>query len=167
MGPVTQILFVESIRIFNIYVPTYFYTYHMFILFFNLLPIYPLDGGKLISIVTSFIFSYYLSLKITLYFSYFLYFLITFYLFFTNRNLSIILIILLLGKNLLFELNKCSFMFKKFLLERYLNNYKFKRKRIIKNTKEMKRDYYHYLIVNNELKAEKNFIKNILNSNIM
>ena len=101
MGPVTQIVFTYLIYYLKIDVSYYFYTYSMFILIFNLIPIYPLDGGKLINVFLSFFLPFYKSLKITYYFSYFIYISLVFITIIYYRNLILILIIISLGIELI------------------------------------------------------------------
>ena len=53
--------------------------YHYGILLFNLLPIYPLDGGRILNIITSYYFPYKLNFKLTFFLS--IIFLILFFVF--------------------------------------------------------------------------------------
>lgn len=115
---------------------------------FNFLPIIPLDGGKLLNLTLDNIFSYKLSYKITLVTS------ITFSIVFliSQRTiLSLILFIFLLW-NIYQEIKQKEYRFNKFLLERYLNDYKFKSTKIINKIDKMKRDKYH--IINNKFEKE-------------
>ena len=110
-------------------------TYHYSILIFNLLPIYPLDGGKLVKLLLNKIMSYKRSLKILIYLSY----LITIILFIiTKKNISIFIMISLLLILITKERNKIDYIYNKYLLERYLNNYNFKSNKIINNIKKDK-----------------------------
>ena len=63
MGPIFQLLFMLIVFYLKIDVPNYFYTYNYFILIFNLMPIYPLDGGRLLHLMLCIVFSYFNSLK--------------------------------------------------------------------------------------------------------
>ncbi len=101
MGPVTQMVFTYLIYYLKIDVSYYFYTYSMFILIFNLIPIYPLDGGKLINVFLSFFLPFYKSLKITYYLSYFIYISLVFITILYYRSLILILIIISLGIELI------------------------------------------------------------------
>jgi len=101
MGPIIQIIFTYLVYYLRINVSYYFYTYSMFILLFNLIPIYPLDGGKLINIFLSFFISFYKSFKITYYLSYFIYITLVFIVIFNFRNLILILILISLGIELI------------------------------------------------------------------
>ncbi len=157
MGPLTQILFVEIIRYTHFTVPPYFYTYHSFILVFNLLPIIPLDGGKLLQLLFSSFFSYYHSLQRSFYFSYFCFF--VFVLMSLQKNLTLFFILILLGIKLCKEMKAGDLLFQKFLLERYLYDYCFKKEKCIHKLQDMKRDYFHYLIEDNQWKSEKEILK--------
>ena len=89
MGPIIQLLFFLilikiPLSIKNINLLT---NYNYSILLFNLLPIYPLDGGKLVQIILSYLLPYKKSIYITLYFSFFLLFL----LFLTQEHHSLVL----------------------------------------------------------------------------
>lgn len=157
MGPITQIIFVFIIYYFKIDVLDSFYLYSKLILIFNLLPIYPLDGGRIINILISIFISFYNSLKHTYYFSYFI-FCILFFISFKYKNFIIYLIIISLGIELFKEIKKRNYIFDKFLLERYLYKYNFKKKKIVNNIYSMKRDYYHSFIGNNTLIDEEEYL---------
>lgn len=160
MGPIYQIFFMLLIYWSKIDVPNYFYTYNYFILIFNLLPIYPLDGGRLLHLFLCMIVSYYNSLKHILYISYFIFFILFLITLFLKKNLLIFLIMVLLGIQIFKEMKNADYYFQKFLMERYINHYDFKKMKQIKVVKEMKRDYYHYLIKNYKIIDEKKILNN-------
>ena len=164
MGPLFQLIFVLIIYYLNIEVPAYFYTYNLFILGFNLLPIYPLDGGKLLHLIFTYFISYYNSLKIIIYISYFI-FISLFIVIILKINLISFLIIILLGKQLFKEMNQVNYYYNKFLLERYLNKYRFNKVKTIFKLKQMKRYYYHYFIIANKLISEKTILNKVLATN--
>lgn len=89
MGPIFQILFLFIIYYLKIDVPNYFYTYNYFILVFNLLPIYPLDGGRLFHLLLCVLVSYYNSLRNIMYISYFIFNFIFFYIIIFSNNLIV------------------------------------------------------------------------------
>ena len=60
MGPIMQI--VEYLLLINYY--PFIKIYHYTLLIFNLLPIYPLDGGKILNILCAYKFNYLKSIKI-------------------------------------------------------------------------------------------------------
>ena len=158
MGPLVQILFVWVISFFSIEVPVYFYQYHIAILLFNLLPILPLDGGKLFQLFFCYFFSYYQSLQTSFYLSYFFFWLL--FLLGMQKNLIFVLVFLLLGIKLKKEMKEGDYLFEKFLLERYLHDYFFKKRKMIRHKKQMKRDYYHYFWIHNQVISEKEMLKN-------
>ena len=162
MGPLFQILLVLIIYIFKINVPDYFYTYNYFILIFNLLPIYPLDGGRLLYLLLCILMSYYNSLKWCLYISYFIFIMITFFILFQN-NLLMVLIFILLGIQIFKEIKQIDYYYDKFLLERYINDLFFNRIKRVSNIKQMKRSCYHFFIFQNKVIEEKEMLNNYFN----
>lgn len=115
---------------------------------FNFLPIIPLDGGKLINIIFDVIFSYKTSIKLSLFIS--VIFSIVFLL--LKKSTPALILFLFLIKEINIEYNNIEHKYNKFLLERYLNEYKFKKIKKIKDKERFKREYYH--IVNNEFEEK-------------
>lgn len=151
MGPITQIIGYLLLR--NIF--PYIRLYHYTLLIFNLLPLYPLDGGKIINIIFNYKFNYLNSFKITYYISIITMIILFIYnIFFFNLNLFLMISILL------FKLIKIYknryYYYHKLLLERYLYSYHFKKIKNIKNINSLYRDRYHYI---NFMKEEK-YLKN-------
>ena len=131
-------------------------TYHYSILMFNLLPIYPLDGGKLIKLLLNKIMNYKSSLKLIINISY----LVTIILLLTsNKNISIFIMISLLLILITKEKNKMDYIYNKFLIERYLNNYNFKSLKIINNINNLYRDKSHLIYKNNKYIKEKEYLE--------
>lgn len=155
MGPIFQtIAYVLLTLIFkNSYLVK---AYHIGILKFNLLPIYPLDGGKLMNLLLNVIFPYKRSLKIIIYISY----IITICILFSSNSITLnviityTLLIILIRK----EEIKINFQYNKFLLERYINNYSFKRKTIIKNNNNFYRFRENIIKENNTIYREKDYL---------
>lgn len=153
MGPLVQILFVLLLGKF-IDIDNYiiFKEYSRLIIFFNMLPIYPLDGGKIFDLILSYFISYYDSLRISIYISFFLFINLFLIVLFFKFNIILLIIILLLGLSILRENKKINLYFDKFLLERCINKYNFKKIKRINKTYQMKREHYH--IINNILEKE-------------
>ena len=140
----------------------YFFNYYnLSILIFNLIPIYPLDGGKILNIVLSYFlsfrFSYYLSIGI----SFIISFLFICYLIMNNYTFNIILMFIIVLSKVIIELRKRNYYFNKFLLERYLNRYNFKKTKSISSIKKMMRDKRHIIFFNNKYYTEKEYLKNL------
>lgn len=153
MGPLFQIIFTSFFTNNNNLV-----SYSNTILLFNLLPIYPLDGSKILNIILNKITNFKKSHLITIYISF-----ITIIIFIlkTNFNLIIILILTFILFKLFEEYKNHNNIFNKFLLERYTNSINFKKEKIIKgiNLNKMKRDYKHIFYTNNHYHTEKEILK--------
>ena len=154
-GIIFQIVFYMLINNYIDY--KYFNIINYFIIIFNLIPIYPLDGSKILNIFFNVLTSYKNSLLLTIIISYI--FIIIFSLLFFNINklITFVLIFLLLEVNKLYK--KRKELFNKFLLERYLNEFKFKKKKTINNIDKMKKDYRHLFYIDEKYLTEKYFLK--------
>jgi len=153
-GPIFQIIFYFLFKDkFDL-----FY-YHYLILAFNLIPVYPLDGSKILNLffnkITNFKFSYLLTIKISYFIMISIILLSVIY-----KNLLITCIFLILLVQLYKEYKKLNYIFNKFCLERYLNDIYFKHTKIIKgnNIYKMKRDYYHFFYINGKFIKEKSYL---------
>ena len=130
--------------------------YHWHILFFNLLPIIPLDGGKLLLLFIQKIIPYYYSYKLLIVIS----IIISISILIINKiNINIIITIILLVVLMIKEYKKIDIIYQKFLLERYLNNYHFKRKRIITNEKYFYRNLNHIIKLGDNYYLEKDYLR--------
>jgi len=154
-GIIFQFLFYLSVKDFIDY--EYFSFINYFIILFNLIPIYPLDGSKILNIFFNIITSFKNSLSLTIIISYI--FIIIFSLLFFNINkiIAFVLIFLMLEVNKLYKERKE--LFNKFLLERYLNEFKFKKKKTINNVDKMKKDYRHLFYIDGRYLTENYFLK--------
>ena len=114
------------------------------ILIFNLLPIYPLDGSKILNIIINKITNYKTSYFLTLILSY-ITIIIVLSLEIINKRLIFIIALIPLLFNLIDLIIDRKQVFFKFLLERYLYDFKFKKIKTITNINQMKRDYYHFI----------------------
>lgn len=156
MGPIFQCLSCYILLcVFNDY--ELITNCHIGILIFNLLPIYPLDGGKLLNIIFTCIIPYRISYRIIIYISY----LFNIILLFCNDKISInmILIYIVLIVMIRKEQLKESVVYNKFLLERYLNNYKHKKKKIIRNINFFYRTKNNVMLDNNNYYDEKDILR--------
>ena len=148
MGPITQIIFVFIIFLLhkNNFIDTLTYTkifnINMLLLKFNLLPILPLDGGKLINNLLDLIISYDLSHTISIIISF-----ISLPLLFTFDNkLLIIILFTFLLLNLLNEISIHKYRLELLLLERKYKKFNFKKTIKINNTKNIMRNKNYVII---------------------
>ncbi len=150
-GPILQIIFYILASVIS---PSSLLTnYHYAILFFNLIPIIPLDGSKLINLFFNVILPFKLGHKLTIFISFIVFILIIYYIKF-DILLWLILIFLLIKT--LTDLKKHNYIFNKFLLERYLYNIQFRKTKVIKGLKFdlFFRDFSHVFKINNSYYKE-------------
>lgn len=131
--------------------------YSLIILLINLIPIYPLDGSKILSVFFNKVFPFKFSHKLTNYLSLFLAMFLLFF-FFLKHELIYILFITLIIIKLKDEFTNHNLIYEKFLYERYIYNLKFKKIKIIKNINQFYKDHYHF-IKNNTLIEEVDILR--------
>ena len=149
-GPIFQIVFFLIINSQN----TLFTHYHNLILLFNLLPIYPLDGSKILNIIYNKLFSFKKSYLLTFMTSIFV---IIFILMLIKKfNIIFLFSIVLLFIKLFKYYNEIDYVFNKFLFERYLYKIKYKKHKNIRgiNINRMFKEKTHNFITNKIIKEE-------------
>ncbi len=131
---------------------------HYRLLFFNLLPIYPLDGGRLLLLFIQNYFSFYHSFQIIFFLSSCF---ITFFWFFflSTKSLQYLFIFLLLLVTLFREIQKFPYYYEKFLLERFLKKYHFKKGKIVCSLKQFHRNKVHFVYQNGKYYEESEFLQ--------
>lgn len=165
-GPIMQIIYYIIITILYTkgYIREYIYNiftlYHNNILFFNILPIIPLDGSKIINLILSKYIPYKLSNKLTTLIS-----LITIIILLITKtfeyNYSFIIILILLMKNIYMYYQNIEYIYNKFILERYLYNIEYQKKKLISNKSYMYKNKTHYFNINNKIIKEKDYLNKI------
>ena len=160
-GPLFQIIFF----FFIIFISKYGYishrnfeifkTYHYTLLVFNLLPIYPLDGGRILNNVLNFILPYKKGNMITIVLSIF----ITTVLMLLYKNLNYTLMSILLICEIIIYFKRRNYLYNRMLLERYMNKFNFKKTKIIKNKDYMYKDKKHVIYYKNKYITEKEYLK--------
>lgn len=151
LGPLFQILlfnFINNERILK---------YNMILLLFNLLPIFPLDGSKLLKIFLYNYLPFKLVEKINIYISFIVLVLLNISI---PKNLLIILVSTIFLFKIFKEKNNLDYIFNKFLFERYLYNINYKKIKIINQLKleEMYKYYYHHFLSKNKIEEEHDFL---------
>lgn len=135
----------------------YFYLIHYFIIIFNLLPIYPLDGSKILNVVFNKITSFKNSILFIVIISYLTIFFLSLVLFNINKIVFMILIFLFIEVNNFYK--ERELLFNKFLFERYTHSLKFKKEKLINNVDKMKKDYKHLFYIDKKYMTENTFLK--------
>ena len=129
-------------------------------LIFNLLPIIPLDGFKILNLILSKYFNFNLSNNLSVLISLCT---IIFFLFsnYYEKNYSIILVLGILMQNIYKFYNDISYIYNRFLLERYLYNINYKSKKIINNENKMYKNKSHLFIKDGKIISERTFLSNL------
>lgn len=151
------IVYLNHINIIRDYTLNIYTLYNNQIIFFNLMPIYPLDGSKIINLLLSKFFNYNLSNKLTIMISLIgmsLFILTSSY----NHNYSYIMVLsVLIIYNYKF-IKQLKYIYNRFLLERYLYNISYPKIKIINNSNKMYKNNSHIIKVNNNYITEKKYL---------
>jgi len=153
------IYLITKLNIFNILTTELILKYNYIIFIFNLIPIIPLDGSVIVNTILNKFFSFRISYKITFFI------LLINIIFFMSYNyiysLNNYLIMVFLFYKMYCYVLEQNYIYNRFLLERYLNNYEFKNWKTKKgDLRILKKDTYHYLVVDDQLIEEKMLLKN-------
>ena len=145
--------------IFNI-----FTKYHYSILIFNILPIHPLDGSKILNLILSLYLPYKLVNKLNIVISILTGIIILFINYYT-LNYTTILIISVIIDNLIKYYKNINYLFNKFLLERYLYKINLTKTKQITKIDNMYKEKYHIIKENNHYLTEKQYLNNHFKGN--
>lgn len=152
------IFFLYQKGIIREYIYNLFYIYHHSMLLFNILPIIPLDGSKIINLLYAKIFNFNLANNLTVFTSFvFLIIMIVNNIF--EKNYSMVMVIGILLRNIYDYYKKIAYVYNRFILERYLYNIKYDRIKIITDKDKMYKNKSHLFKENNFLISEKNYLK--------
>lgn len=159
LGPLFQIAFYCAYtKIFGF--NQILYNYHYSLLVFNLLPIFPLDGFKLLNICFNKLFPFKASHLISIIISHLIIIFVFILTLYKGNFIMLLALLFLILKNINEFINH-DLIFNKFLLERYLYDINFRKVKILKteNLKKMKREYKHLFYHNHKYETEKSFLK--------
>ena len=136
------------------YIFNLFTMYHKNILFFNILPIHPLDGSKILNLLLSKIIPFNIANKINIIVSIITLIVLVFINYY-SFNYTLILTIGIILDNLIKYYKQLKYIFNKFLLERYIYNLTYTKRKKITKIDNMYKDKYHILKENNKYITEK------------
>lgn len=163
MGPMFQIIFYFIVsRYLNYNDFIVFRNYNYAILCFNLLPIYPLDGGKLLNILLSFNLSFKKGFLLSIYIS----IIVFIFVFVKSNSILFYIILIFLFCKIIEEYKQIKFYYNKFLLERYMYPTKYKNMKVIKNINNFYRNKKHVIKYENKYLTEKEALKKIFNPKV-
>ena len=152
------ILFLYKNNIIREYIFNLYKTYHYSILFFNILPIHPLDGSIILNLLLSYFIPYKITMKLNIIIS-IITSLIIIKINYYKFNYTTILIISIIIDNILKYYKNINYIFNKFLLERYLYKIKLNSTKTIPKIDYMYKEKYHIIKNNNQYLTEKEVLR--------
>lgn len=157
-GPLFQIVFTYFFRNSGL-----LFNYSKDILFFNLIPIFPLDGYKFVNLFLNLFFSF----KNSYFYSLIISFVFIIILFFDFSLINYLILFLLFFK-LLSEFKNRYNVFNRFLLERYYKEFSFKKLCYIESLDcgKMRRDYRHFFYNGQRYITERENLKKRFDFNV-
>lgn len=160
-GPIMQILTFLVLNHFFEY--PYIRNYHLTILIFNMLPILSLDGGRLLNLFLNKVFNYLNSFYITFFISIITIIFLIYFCLFYYYNLNLFLMSIFLIFKIIKSFKDLKFLYHKFLLERYLYDFDFKKTKVCKNIYKLSKDRNHYINFQNEKEVLKKYFSKVNN----
>ena len=154
------ITFLYKNNIIREYTMNLYTTYNQEIIFFNLLPIYPLDGSKIFNLMLSKVLPYQISNLITIIISLTLIAILLLLNIYMLNYSNIIIYIILITYIIKFY-QKRKYLYQRFLIERYLYHFQFKKTKIIKNYNKMYKNNSHIIKEKNKYIKEKDLLKEL------
>ena len=142
------------------YIYDIYKTYNYSILIFNVLPIYPLDGAKILNLLLSKKLSYKLSNNITVCTS-LITLLIMMIIGYYKLNYTYILVLITLSINIYTFYKKREYLFYRFLLERYLYNITYNNIKIVAKKEKMHKNTTHIIKTAQNYLPEGKFLKKL------
>ncbi len=151
------IIYLNKINIIRDYTLNIYSNYNCNLIIFNILPIYPLDGSKILNLLLSKYIYFNLANKITLIIS-----IITILILITtniyNNNYSTIITFTIIINYLIKYKNNLKNIYHKFILERFLYRIKYNEIAIINNKNKMYKNRTHIIKENNYYLKEKDYL---------
>lgn len=148
------IIFLYKNNLIRDYIFNLFTMYNKSILLFNILPIYPLDGSKILNLLLSKILPFNTANKLNIIIS--IITLITIiYINYYKFNYTTILIIGIIIDNIVKYYKQLKYLFNKFLLERYIYKITYNKTKKINKINNMYKEKYHIIKEKNTYITEK------------
>lgn len=156
MGPIFQIIYFLLINKIVNY--EWFYNANMSLLIFNLLPVIPLDGSKILHCILDMNFPFRLSHNISILISFLLTICIEI-IYLINHNLLLFIAGTCIFLKIVTEYKEKELRFQKYLIERYLNTFIFNKTIKINNINQMKRNNNHLIYFKDNWISERKYLK--------
>ena len=142
------------------------YTYNLYTLynnqmiFFNLMPIYPLDGGKILNLILAKYLPYYRANMVTIIISLAVIMGIISLSVYRNSYSNVMVMGLLFTYLYKFFIKR-KFLYQRFLLERYLYGIEYPKIKVVKSVKDLFKNRSHIIHINNTYMEEKKVLSNL------
>ena len=138
------LIIIYNLKLINFYTYDMFLTYNTLLIFFNLLPIIPLDGSKFFNLLLELFLPYHLSNKIIIVTS-----IITLLIMLTitlNLKINTLIILSFLIYQLILFIKNVKYLENQFILEKYLYHLPYRKIRYLKkyNKNKFYQSTYHY-----------------------
>lgn len=157
-GVVFQLI-IHFLCIYGIILDKMIYKYNLSIMLFNLMPIIPLDGSKLLFEILNYRLSYKKSLMIYSLFS--IVFIVIYFIFNYHYELNNYMIVILFICKTIESLKNHNVIHHKFIIERILYNPEFSKvENNNQNIKDYRKDTKYYYSFNNKIVPEKEYLLN-------
>ena len=141
------------------YIYNLFTIYNKSILIFNILPIHPLDGSKILNLLLSKILPFNIANKLNIIIS-IITLIILISINYYEFNYTTFLILGIILDNIIKYYKQLKYIFNKFLLERYIYKITYNKTKKINKIKHMYKEKYHILKENNTYITEKQALSN-------
>ena len=151
------IVYLYNIGIIREYTYNLYTLYSNYMIYFNLLPIYPLDGGKILNLLFTKYLPYNKANILTIYISLIIIFGIIFLSIYNYSYSNIMIMIILLTYLYKFFITR-KYLYSRFLLERFLYNIEYPSIKVIKNINNMFKNKTHLINTNNIIIEEKKYL---------
>lgn len=156
-GILFQLILFLIIKDNGSYLYTIFYKLNISIIIFNIIPLYPLDGYKILLSVIEYFYKY----KIIIYISYIISIIFLIIMFISTKNLFIFIFLYIL--NIKYILNH-KYYYNKFILERYLYNINHKRIKVVGSINDFYKCFDNTMIINKNIIREREILTNTYKS---
>lgn len=140
------------------YIFELFTNYYKSILWFNMLPIYPLDGAKIVRLLLDYWLPYRVVNKLIIVISIVVGMLVVCFNMY-QFNYTFFMIGMVIIDNLRRYYQNLDYYFNLFLLERYLYKHNFKKRKIVRSVRGMQKDKYHFFSNNGGYETEKQILE--------
>ena len=151
------ILFLYKNNIIRQYIYNEFYLYNKSMILFNILPIIPLDGSKIINLLLSKYLNYNIANKLTIVIS-FIWIIVFLFSNIFDKNYSIIMIIGILLNSIYKFYKELCYIYNRFVLERHLYNFNYKKYKVIESVDKMYKNRMHFFKINNKIYSEREYL---------